>query len=162
MKPKNEKHWLEPSDFRQVVRNTPLVSIDLVLREPGGAALLGYRIFEPAKGYWFVPGGRIRKSETLDEAFDRIIMAETGIASARQAARFLGIYEHFYEANRFNEPGYGTHYVVLGYEVLLPAKPAIKMDDQHSTMKWMAPSEILADPTVHPCTKAYFVEALQP
>jgi colanic acid biosynthesis protein WcaH len=161
MKLKNDKHWLEPSDFAQVVQNTPLVSIDLVLRDPGGAVLVGYRTFEPAKEYWFVPGGRIGKSETLDEAFDRITRAEIGVAIAREAARFLGVYEHFYETNRFNEPGYGTHYVVLGYEIALPIRPLVKSDDQHSAMKWMTPSEILADPTVHPNTQAYFAASLQ-
>src|SRR5580692_10716108 len=99
MKPRNNKHWLEPSVFAQVVRNTPLISIDLVLRDPMGAVLVGHRTFEPAKGYWFVPGGRIGKLETLDEAFARIITEETGIGVSRQDARLLGVYEHFYSTN---------------------------------------------------------------
>ena len=86
-------------------------------------------------------------------------MAETGVTLARSDARLLGVYDHFYETNRFNEPGYGTHYVVLGYEISLPFRPAIKSDNQHSEMKWMLSSEILADPTVHPNTQAYFVRS---
>ncbi len=43
------------SDFRNVVKNTPLVSIDLVIADPSEAILMGWRENEPAKGTWFVP-----------------------------------------------------------------------------------------------------------
>jgi colanic acid biosynthesis protein WcaH len=162
MTQEKNKHWLEPKDFAQVVRNTPLISIDLALRDPDGAALLGYRTFEPAKGYWFVPGGRIGKTETLDEAFARVLKTETGIVIARESARFLGVFEHFYETNRFDDPSYGTHYVVLAYEIALQNRPNIKSDEQHSRMKWLSPAAIVADPTVHPNTQAYFALAALP
>lgn len=148
--------FIPPQDFSQVVRNTPLVSIDLILRDPTGAVLVGLRTNEPAKGFWFVPGGRIGKNETLDDAFARILKVETGLTQPRSTARFLGVFEHFYDTNRFEQDGYGTHYVVLGYEIELSARPAIHLDDQHSAIKWLAPSEILAAPDVHENTKAYF------
>jgi colanic acid biosynthesis protein WcaH len=68
----------------------------------------------------------------------------------------MGVYEHFYETNRFGEAGYGTHYVVLAHELQLPARPAIRTDSQHEAMRWMMPSAILAAPDVHENTKAYF------
>lgn len=147
---------MPPQDFAHVVRMTPLVSIDLILRDPEGAVLVGLRTNEPAKGFWFVPGGRIGKNERLDDAFIRILHIETGLEYHRAAARFLGVYEHIYEANRLREPGYGTHYVVLGYEIKLPMRPTIQLDDQHSAIKWMTAPELLATPDVHENTKAYF------
>jgi colanic acid biosynthesis protein WcaH len=148
--------WMAPAEFAQVVRLTPLVSIDLVLRDPEGKVLVGLRTHEPAKGVWFVPGGRIEKDERLADAFARILLVETGLALPMAQSRLLGVYEHFYETNRFEAAGYGTHYVVIGRELQLDHRPAIRTDDQHSEIRWMRPDEILAAPDVHENTKAYF------
>ena len=68
--------WLEREDFRTAVRLSPLVSIDLVVRDAAGRVLLGWRNNRPAQHCWFVPGGSIRKQETLDAAFRRISHGE--------------------------------------------------------------------------------------
>jgi len=148
--------WMAPAEFAQVVRLTPLVSIDLILRDPEGKVLVGLRTNEPAKGIWFVPGGRIEKDERLADAFARILSVETGLSLPMTQSRLLGVYEHLYDANRFEAPGYGTHYVVIARELRLDRRPDIKTDDQHSAMRWMRPDEILAAPDVHENTKAYF------
>src|SRR4051794_41167699 len=104
---------LKEDDFAHVVRNAPLISIDLVLRDPERNVLVGLRTNEPAKGFYFVPGGVIRKNETIKDAFERILLAETGCRALLSDARFIGVFEHFYEVSRFGD--YGTHYVVLSY-----------------------------------------------
>ncbi|MBW8834431.1 MAG: NUDIX domain-containing protein, partial [Burkholderia sp.] len=92
-------------DFLDVVRLTPLVAIDLLVRDADGRVLLGHRRNRPARGTWFVPGGRILKDETLDAAFSRIADAELGIAKlARSSARFEGVVEHHYSDNFAGEP----------------------------------------------------------
>jgi len=68
--------FLNKDEFAQVVRNTPLVSIDLIIRDPDEHVLVGLRTNEPAKGKWFVPGGVVRKYERLADAFARIFKAE--------------------------------------------------------------------------------------
>jgi colanic acid biosynthesis protein WcaH len=148
--------WLEPDIFRTVVRHAPLVAIDLILRDPAGAALLGYRTNRPAMHFWFVPGGRIGKDERLADAFARILEVETGLKHLYDQTRLLGAYEHLYDDNRFGEPGYGTHYVTLGMELKLAARPAIRIDDQHTQIAWMLPDELLSRADVHENTKAYF------
>lgn len=145
---------LNQEDFSYVVRVTPLVSIDLIIRDPDKRVLLGLRTNEPAKGTYFVPGGVIRKGEHLKQALARILKAETGLTS--ETARFLGPYEHFYETNTFKEPGYGTHYVVLAYELMLDQHLDVEVDSQHSAIRWMSETEILSAPDVHENTKAYF------
>ena len=55
--------------------------------------------------------------EGIAEAFARILETETGLNLPFDQARLLGAYEHLYDDNRFGEPGYGTHYVVLGMEL---------------------------------------------
>ena len=108
------------------------------------------------QNYYFVPGGIIRKNETIELAFARILKAETGCRASHGDARFLGAFQHFYSTNRFGDPAYGTHYVVLAYELQLDYRPAIVLDAQHSESKWMVVSDLLAADNVHENTKAYF------
>lgn len=148
--------FLDHDDLRQVVRLAPLVAIDLVIRNARGEALLGLRTNEPAKAWYFVPGGMILKNEPLRAAFARILKAETNLAGAIEDARLMGVYEHFYANNRFGEAGYGTHYVVVGYALDIADAAAIESDDQHSELRWWSEADLLASPLVHDNAKAYF------
>ena len=150
------KHPLTANQFRTIVRYAPLVAIDLIVADSAGYVLVGLRNNEPARGVYFVPGGVIRKDERLNDAFGRILLGETGQQAPIGAAQFLGPYEHLYGTNRFNEPGYGTHYVVLAYRLQLDRRPEIKLDDQHSDIRWMSVPDLLSAPDVHENTKAYF------
>lgn len=143
---------LADSVFRDVVKNTPLVSIDLVLADASGAILMGWRQNEPAKGTWFVPGGRIRKNERMADAFRRIVKTETGLVRHLGETRFGGVYEHLYSTNCFGEAGFGTHYCVLTHVLRFSERPDITIDSQRSKMAWLTPSS--AD--IHPYSRAYF------
>jgi len=148
--------FLSHADLRAVVRVAPLISIDLIIRNPRNQILLGLRSNEPARGFYFVPGGMILKNETLRDAFARILQNETNCAATFDDARLLGAYEHFYANNRFGEDGYGTHYVVLGYALKLHDTAALQADAQHSEFRWWDEAELLASSRVHDNTKAYF------
>ena len=147
---------LRDDEFSFIVRNAPLVSLDIVIKDPQDRVLLGRRVNEPAKRYYFVPGGVIRKNESTQNAFSRILETETGLHASISQATFIGVFEHFYDTNRFGDPEYGTHYVVLAYELGLTERPSIRLDSQHSDIRWLSGSEILSAPDVHPNTKAYF------
>jgi colanic acid biosynthesis protein WcaH len=148
--------FLSHADLRAVVLAAPLVSIDLIIRNPQNKILLGLRSNEPARGFYFVPGGMILKNEPLRDAFARILKTKTNCAASFDDARLLGAYEHFYANNRFGEDGYGTHYVVLGYALELDDTAALAADAQHSEFRWWDEAELLASPRVHDNTKAYF------
>ena len=146
---------LPATDWLQVVRHAPLVSIDLILLDPEGRVLLGLRENEPARGTWFVPGGAVRKGETLDAAFTRIVRTELGLSLERSAATLQGAYEHFYETNFAGAPGVGTHYVVLAHRLSI-TREVNAADRQHRALRWFTLEALLADPAVHPNVKAYF------
>jgi 8-oxo-dGTP pyrophosphatase MutT (NUDIX family) len=78
--------------FSYIVRCAPLPSLDLIIRDSDDRVLVGLRINEPAKNYYFVPGGVIRKNESIELAFARILRAETGCRATLSDARFLGVY----------------------------------------------------------------------
>ena len=142
--------------FLGIVRNTPLVSIDLIVRNAQGEVLVGLRNNEPARDSWFVPGGRILKDERIGDAFRRISLAELGIERSIDDARFVGVYEHLYDTNFATEPGVSTHYVVLAHE-LTDSRPSEALPPlQHRDYRWALPHALLEDPTVHANTRAYF------
>lgn len=103
---------LPEGQFRQVISSTPLVSIDLIVMHEQ-QVLLGKRLNRPAQGFWFVPGGRICKNELLEEAFQRLTLAELGVELDYSQARLLGAFDHFYSDSVFGELP-STHYVALG------------------------------------------------
>src|SRR5688500_18561957 len=132
-----EDGHLTDDEFAWLVRIAPLVSMDLIVRDAERRVLVGLRRFEPAKNFYFVPGGRIRKNETLAAAFSRILQTEIGFAGDFQASQFLGVYQHLYSTNRFEHQGFGTHYVVLAYEVEA-ARGEIRLDAQHAAYQWVS------------------------
>jgi len=142
--------------FLEIIDLTPLVSIDLIIEDNEGSVLLGRRVNRPAQGYWFVPGGRIRKNEKLADAMQRISLAELGFPVSLSEAHLAGAFDHIYDDNCFAREGVSTHYVVLAYRVNLDSDLSIKPDAQHSEMKWWGKDELLSCPDVHPNTKAYF------
>ena len=146
---------LDDRQFLAVVEHAPLVSLDIVVRDPSGRVLLGFRENEPARHWWFVPGGRIAKNESLDDAFQRITRDELGRTFDRAAAAFLGVYEHFYTAQPGGLTGSGTHYVALGYEVTASERLSPPRE-QHSRYDWFTVADLLAAKDVHPNTKKFF------
>lgn len=139
--------------FKTVIESTPLVSIDLIVSNQQGQVLLGKRTNRPAKGYWFVPGGRVLKDEPLEQAFKRLIKVELGLDEV--ASNFKGVYQHFYEDN-FSEANFTTHYVVLAYEIIFNGELSSLPDEQHSGYQWFDEKELLANENVHAHSKWYF------
>lgn len=146
--------FLEKNIFSSIIENTPLISIDLIVRNQSNEILLGERLNKPAKSYWFVPGGRIYKDESINDAFSRISEDEIGIKSDIENAKFLGVYQHLYEDNVFND-NFSTHYVVLGFELVIEEK--LSLDTiQHKSQKWFKEKELLDNSKVHDNVKDYF------
>lgn len=142
--------------FVDIIDATPLVSMDLLIENKEGKVLLGKRLNRPAKDYWFVPGGRIRKNETLSNALARISMAELGIEISIDKVSLMGAFDHIYKDNFAGVDEVNTHYVAMGYKVTLSEDFLLKPDDQHSEMIWWSKQELLLDNRVHENTKLYF------
>lgn len=140
----------------KIVDATPLVSIDLIVRNPKAEVLLGKRLNRPAQGFWFVPGGRIRKNERMVVALKRIATVEIGWSPALADIRFRGVYEHIYEDNFHGAKGIGTHYVVLAHDITIAGDIRVTPDDQHAELRWWPLARLMASADVHANTKAYF------
>lgn len=152
--------YLDLSTFATVVENTPLISIDMIIRNSNGEVLLGRRLNAPARGFWFTPGGRIYKNETMTDAFTRIIHDETGLTYPITDATFIGTFEHFYEDSAMS-PDISTHYIVLAYEItadidLSTNRYPLPTNDQHGDYRFVSVDQLMDDPQVHTHVKWYF------
>lgn len=145
---------LQDKEFLRIVDATPLVAIDLIIRNEAGEVLLGQRVNRPAKDSWFVPGGRILKNERVKDALRRISQRELGITISE--ATLVGVFDHLYADNFLNAPDVTTHYVALGFAAELPRGTRLTADNQHGELKWWSVPKLLAEPLVHENTKAYF------
>lgn len=146
---------LEKEKFQALVASAPLISMDLIVENEDGQFLLGLRQNRPAKGYWFVPGGRILKNELLDDAFFRITANELGRSFHRSQSNFIGVFEHFYSDSVFGG-NISTHYVVLAYHLKVNCENLDPSPQQHSTYRWFCKTEAANDLNVHDYARIYF------
>ncbi len=147
---------LSEQEFLEVIKLTPLVSIDLIVQNREGKILFGWRKNQPAKNSWFVPGRRIRKNETLREAFNEACWAELKIKYDFDDAVLLGIFHHWYPTNFLEKDDISTHYVVLAYQVTLLEIPKSLPKDQHIKYEWIGESDEKYISETHPNAREYF------
>lgn len=155
---------LDKQVFLSVVDAAPLVAVDFVVVKDQREILLGYRNNRPARGFWFVPGGRIFKNEKIKDALIRVGQKELGlgekVASGEIKPRLLGAFEHFYADCFAGDVGVSTHYVVLGHRLDVPADFALpSTDEQHAEFRWWSIEQALQSAEVHQFTKDYFFSA---
>lgn len=142
--------WISEEDWATIVDSVPIVSVDLVVEVDGGV-LLTRRTNEPAKGEWFVPGGRVQKNESLASAVHRVANDELGVDV--EIVEQLGVYEHRYDTSDVDGVD-SKHYVPIGYRVE-PNSETFELDAQHEAMR------VLTSPPedVHPYVEAYLDDA---
>lgn len=127
----SENHWIDEENWRTIVEHVPIVSVDLVVFHDD-AVLLGTRENEPAKGEWFVPGGRVLKNERRTDAVRRVAREELG--TEVEIVESLGTFEHFYEVADVDVSS-GKHYLASGY-VVTPTSTDFALDSQHSSFRF--------------------------
>ena len=71
------KHWIPASTYRAFLERMPIACVDIAIVHRG-AVLLVKREDAPAKGQWWVPGGRVHKGETMRETAGRKALEEVG------------------------------------------------------------------------------------
>lgn len=145
--------FLSDKNFLKVISLTPLVSIDILALNSKNEILLGMRKNAPARGKYFVPGGRILKNEPLGCAFSRLSRSELNRNFKLCRAHSLGLFEHFYTDSFFDDV-VSTHYIANAFKVAIPDGGSLPLA-QHSHYKFFNLEEALNSPQVHKYTKQY-------
>lgn len=143
--------WVPETVWIDIVKYVPIPSVDLLVFAHGGV-LLAKRKNSPAKGEWFVPGGRVHKGETLEEAVHRVGREELGVKI--EIEQELGSYNHLYEDSDVPDSD-GKHYVANGY-VVTPITDNFELDEQHAAWNIFHLNDF---PDVHPYVEMYLQDS---
>ncbi len=103
---------LSEETWRTCVNSIPIFGIDMIIFSPKLGVLMGSRLNNPAKGKLFVPGGRVYKNERMIDAFNRILLSETGLIFPFNKSSSMGLYEHFYNVTSWSTSQCSTHYII--------------------------------------------------
>ena len=80
-----DKQVLNPSNglpdevFYYISRTTPLVNVDLLIKDENRRTLLAWRVDPIAGTGWHIPGGIIRFKETFEERIQKVAQLEIGV-----------------------------------------------------------------------------------
>ena len=122
---------LSEVEFSESVRCLPLVSIDFCIVNDKREILLVKRNNKPAKGYYFNPGGRIKKNESIEKAIERIARVEIGLCGLeRSSLEPMGAWDHFYNDSAFSD-SISTHYVNLPHYLRISDSQQQQLSIEH-------------------------------
>lgn len=120
--------FIEPEEYREILERTPIPCVDAVVVMDGKFVLIR-RKDEPAKGQWWLPGGRVYKNELMEDAIKRKVKEELGIAVT--IVKQLGADETIFDTGPF---GFGVHSVNVFF-LAEPLEKHITVDSHHSAYR---------------------------
>ena len=143
--------------WRTCVDSMPIFGIDIIIFSKEYGVLMGMRINNPAKGKLFVPGGRVYKNESMLDAFNRILVNETGLNFSFQETTSIGLYEHFYDVTNWSTNQSGTHYIIDARLIeICKGEDNLKLNlkEQHSNFEWI-PIDGQSSKDIHHYSRTY-------
>jgi len=75
----NPSAGLSDEVFNYISKTTPLVNVDLLIKDENGRTLLSWRNDQYSGKGWHVPGGIVRFKETLETRIEKVAKAEIGV-----------------------------------------------------------------------------------
>ena len=143
--------------WRTCVDSMPIFGIDMIIFSQRNGILMGRRINNPAKDKLFVPGGRIYKNERIIDAFNRILLSETGLTFSYKKTTSIGLFEHFYNVTPWSNSECSTHYIIEARLIEVDpedVKLKINLNAQHSSFEWIS-LEDLDSKDIHYYSRLY-------
>jgi colanic acid biosynthesis protein WcaH len=125
--------YISEALYKKILSVIPITCVDVVIIS-GNKFLLGKRSNKPAKGQWFVVGGRIIRGEKLEAAVRRHIKEELGISKI-EIKKLLGARETIFKTSA---QGTKPHTRNTIEQAEIPFKNYISHDNQNSEFKWFS------------------------
>jgi colanic acid biosynthesis protein WcaH len=121
--------------YENILENSIIVDVDAVIHNEN-KALLVYRIQEPAKNQWWIPGGRQKKLEFGEESVISKVKEETGLDV--EVEKLIGVYEERFDTTPFPNVKTGGHHLIRAYLVNpINKNQKIKLDETSEDYKWI-------------------------
>jgi colanic acid biosynthesis protein WcaH len=103
--------------FYYISQTTPLVNVDLLIKDKKGRTLLAWRDDQFCGQGWHLPGGIVRFKETLEKRLNEVAAKELGVAEIKHDKAPLAITEMIHP-----ERAVRSHFISLLYKCWLPEK----------------------------------------
>jgi len=148
----NKTAGLPDEIFYFISRTTPMVNVDLLIKDEAGRTLLSWRNDKYAGGGWHIPGGILRFKETMRSRILKVAQNEVG-ASVEFDEKPLAV-------NEIILPDYENraHFISFLYKCRLPSSFEVdnkgKKENEAGFLKWHeeCPLNLIA---VHGIYKGY-------
>ncbi len=150
------KSWIPDETYHAFLAAMPIACVDVAIVHRG-AVLLVRRKDAPARGEWWVPGGRVWKGETMRETAARKARDEVGIRC------HVGPIIHTAETIFPDGPaGIAVHSIntcFFLYPVAATVRLSATLDQHHGGAKWVRTIPRGLDPYVTRCLQGAGLEA---
>ena len=117
--------WIDEKLYKKILEVMPIPTVDAIIVHNGKFLLLK-RNNPPVKGEWWLPGGRIRKGEQLEEAVKREVREETGLEC--KIIRQVGVINQIFPE---------CHTVSI-YYLVKSESGDVKLNREHSGYRWVS------------------------
>lgn len=124
--------FVPDDEYRRIRQQMPIPCVDLLVLKPSCDILLVRRTNEPARGCWWLPGGRVGFGETRLEAANRKLREECSLEAARVSE--LGTFDLLLGL----EDGGRSHAITTVFRMDVDARADVLLDDQGSAAVWRA------------------------
>lgn len=130
---KNPQDGLPEEAFLFISRMTPLINVDLLIKDEKGRTLLSWRNDEYAGTGWHVPGGIVRVKETLNKRLEKVAETEIG-AKVKFEPKPLAVNEMIFKRETL---GHFVSFLFKGYlpSSFIPQNKGLKETDI-GYLKW--------------------------
>ena len=122
---------------RHTRRSGPVATVGALLEDPAGRVLLVRT--HKWSGKWGIPGGKIRRGESTEDALRREIAEETGLAI--HDIRFALVQDSI-DSPEFMRP---EHFLLLNYVARVDERAGnVVLNDEAEEFRWLTPRDALA------------------
>jgi colanic acid biosynthesis protein WcaH len=125
--------FIDQDLYDQILRHMPIACVDVAIVY-NGCVLLVRREDAPAKGEWWVPGGRVLKGETLRETARRKAREEVGLEC--HVGPIIHTAETIFEDGPRGIPVHSINACFLLYPTHDTTELRVALDDHHAAWRW--------------------------
>jgi colanic acid biosynthesis protein WcaH len=124
-----------PQDkYKEILDLIAIPCVDIAVRHKGKLLLIK-RQNPPLQGAWWLPGGRIFKHETMEQAARRKLKEETNLEEVKILKR-VGPYETMFDDAPFGIKT-GVHSINVAFLMEVDDISTLKSDKNHTGSKWV-------------------------
>lgn len=132
--------------YNQILKSVPITCVDVAIRFEN-RVLLVKREDHPAKGEWWVPGGRVHKGEMMADAAIRKAQEEVGLKC--YAGPIIHTAETIFPEGPYHIPVHSINSCFFMYPV--NSSVEINLDQHHRHYKWVTKLPRGLHPYVEQC-----------